>query len=215
MRSHVHFVRERTCETLHAVDYVELCFDAWALGGVLFKGDFGSSAQVLIDEMQVERSEEAVVEESPMCLYQSGSEAEDTVQRIESLTRTRTRVLREKLGRKVDTLACTHCAEMGETENDVQEYSTGHGPRLARQTALDAATAHGETRVRQELIAHLSCVSIGEEHAVLNAEEEYGDSSVRYQYFLVATPDVLSNSLVTPESFPVESTRVLFLVSTV
>ena len=34
--------------------------------------------------MEVERSEEAVVEESPKCLYQSGSEAEDTVQRIQS-----------------------------------------------------------------------------------------------------------------------------------
>ena len=39
----------------------EVCLDAWALGGVLFKGDFGSSAQVLIDEIQFERSEEAVV----------------------------------------------------------------------------------------------------------------------------------------------------------
>ena len=103
---------------------------------------------------------------SEVFLYQSGSEAEDTVQRIESLTRTRTRVLREKLGRKVDTLACTHCAQAGETEIVLQqEYSTGHRPRLVRQTALNAATAHGETRVRQELIAHLTCVSIGEEHA--------------------------------------------------
>ena len=83
-------------------------------------------------------------EESPKCFYQWGSAAEDTVQRIESLRRTRTRVLREKLVRKVDTLACTHCAQTGETEIVLQEYSTGHRPRLVRQTALNAATAHGE-----------------------------------------------------------------------
>ena len=35
---------------------------------VLFKGDSGSAAQALVDEMQLERSEEAVVEESPKCL---------------------------------------------------------------------------------------------------------------------------------------------------
>ena len=191
MRSHVQFVRERTRETPHAVDCVGGCFVAWALSGVLFKGDSGSAAEVLVDEIQVERSEEAVVGKSPKCLYQSVSEAEDTVQRIESLRRTRTRVSRENLGRKVDTLACTHCAQTGETEIVLQqEYSTGHGPRLARQTALNAATAHGETRVRQKLIAHLTCVSIGEEHAVFNAEEECGDSRVWYEYFLVATRDI-------------------------
>ena len=44
---------------------------------------------------------------------------------------------------------------------------------------------------------------------------ECGDSRVWYEYFGVATRDVLSYALVSPESFPVESTRVLFLVSTV
>ena len=67
------------------------------LSEVLFKGDSESATQALVDEMQVERTEEAVVEESPKFLYQSGSEAEDTAQRIESLTPT----LREKFGRKV------------------------------------------------------------------------------------------------------------------
>ena len=37
----------------------------------------------------------------PKCLYQSGSEAEDIVQRIESLTQTCARVLREELGGNV------------------------------------------------------------------------------------------------------------------
>ena len=98
---------ERDCPVVreatepYAVDCVRVCLDACRLSEVLFKRDSGSAAQVLVDEMQVERSEEAVVEESPKCLCQSGSEAEDTVQRIETLTRTRTRVLREKLGRKV------------------------------------------------------------------------------------------------------------------
>ena len=61
----------------------------------------GCAAQVLVDEMQVHRSEEAVVGESPKCLHQSDSEAEDTVQRIESLTQTCARVLGEKLDGKV------------------------------------------------------------------------------------------------------------------
>ena len=43
----------------------------------------------------------------------------------------------------------------------------------------------------------------------------FGDSHVWYEYIPVATRDVLSYALVSPESFPVESTRVLFLVSTV
>ena len=67
------------------------------------KGNSEPAAQVLVDEMEVERSEEAVVEESPKCLYQPGSEAEDTVQRNKRLTQTCARVLREKLGRKVDS----------------------------------------------------------------------------------------------------------------
>ena len=48
---------------------------------------------VPVDEMEVERSEEAVVRESPKCSQQSSGEAEDTVRRIESLTRIRDRVL--------------------------------------------------------------------------------------------------------------------------
>ena len=64
-------------------------------------------AQVLVGEMEVERSAEAVVEESPKCLHQSGSEAEDTVQRIESLTQTCARVLREELGGKVVSKSVT------------------------------------------------------------------------------------------------------------
>ena len=48
-----------------------------------------------------------------------------------------------------------------------------------------------------------------------HAEEECGDSRVWYENVLVATRDVVSYALVTPASFPVESTRVLFFVSTV
>ena len=51
-------------------------------------------------------------------------------------------------------LACTQCAQMGETENVLQqEYFTGQRPRLAKHAALNAATEHGETTVRQELVA--------------------------------------------------------------
>ena len=45
----------------------------WALGEVLSKGNSESAAQVLVDEMEVERSEEAVVKESPKCLHQSAA----------------------------------------------------------------------------------------------------------------------------------------------
>ena len=92
-------VREAT--EPHAVACVRVCLDAWGLSEVLSKGISESAAQVLVGEMEVERIEEAVVGESPKCLYQSGSEAEDTVQRIASPTRARTSVLRGKLGRKV------------------------------------------------------------------------------------------------------------------
>ena len=57
------------------------------------------------------------------------------------------------------------CAQIGETENVPQQdtvngtQSTGHRPRFARQVALNAATVHGETTVRQELIAHLNCMN--------------------------------------------------------
>ena len=98
---------ERDCQVVreatepHAVDCVRVCLDAWGLSEVLSKGNSESAAQVLVDEMEVERSEGAVVEESPKCLYQSGSEAEDTVQRIKRLPPTCARVLREELGSKV------------------------------------------------------------------------------------------------------------------
>ena len=83
----------------HAVDCVRVRLDSGGLSEVLFKGSSEPASQALIDEVEVERSEEAVVEESPKCLYQWSGEAEDTVQRIEGLTRICTRVLREKLGR--------------------------------------------------------------------------------------------------------------------
>ena len=41
----------------------------------------------------------------------------------------------------------------------------------------------------------------GDENVVLNAEEECGDSRVWYEYFPVATRDVLSYALVSPEFF--------------
>ena len=90
----------------------------------------------------------------------------------------------------------------------------GHRPRLAKQAALNTATKNGETAVRQkELIAHLNCL-IRRRPRGTHAEEECGDSRVRYEHILVATRDVLRNAWVTRESFPVEPTRVLFLVST-
>ena len=98
---------ERDCQVTHeapephAVDCVRVHLDTCSLSEVLFKGDSESAARVPVDEMEVERSEEAVVKESPKCSYQLSGEAEDTVQRIESLTRTCARVLREKLDRSV------------------------------------------------------------------------------------------------------------------
>ena len=59
-------VREAT--EPHAVDRVRACLNAWGLGEVLSKGNSESAAQVLVDEMEVERSEEAVVAESPRIL---------------------------------------------------------------------------------------------------------------------------------------------------
>ena len=100
---------ERDCQVSHdatephAVDCVRVHLDACGLSEVLFKGDSESAARVPDDEMEVERSEEAVVRESLKCSHQSSSEAEDTVRRIESLTRIRDRELREKFGRKVDS----------------------------------------------------------------------------------------------------------------
>ena len=76
----------------HAVDCVRAHLDACGSSEVLSKGSSEPASQALIDEMEVERSEEAVVEERPKCLYQSSGEAEDTAQRIESQTRIRDRV---------------------------------------------------------------------------------------------------------------------------
>ena len=100
---------ERDCQVsheateLHAVDCVQVHLDACGLSEVLFKGSSEIAPQALIDEMDVERSEEAVVKESPKCSYQSSGETEDTVKQIESPSRIRDRVLREKLRRKVDS----------------------------------------------------------------------------------------------------------------
>ena len=66
---------------------------------------------------------------------------------------------------RVRSIACTQCAQIGETENVPQQdtvngtQSTGHRPRCARQAASNAATETGETTVRQELIAHLNCLN--------------------------------------------------------
>ena len=114
----------------HAVDCVRVCLDAWGLSEVLFKGTSESAAQALVDEMEVERSEKAVVEESPKCLYQSGIEVEDTVQRIESPTRTRTRVLREKLGRKVDSKSIASSRpDRQEVLSQTEKRDDGHSTR--------------------------------------------------------------------------------------
>ena len=50
----------------------------------------------------------------------------------------------------VESIACTQCAQIGETENVPQQdtvsgtQSTGHRPRFASQAASNAATVHGE-----------------------------------------------------------------------
>ena len=95
--------------------------------GVKCYGDSESATQALVDEMQVERSEEAVVEESPKCLYQSGSEAEDTAQKIESLTQTCGRVLREKLGRKVASKSIASSRPDRQVQSEKRD--DGHGSR--------------------------------------------------------------------------------------
>ena len=126
---------ERDCQVSHeatephAVDCVRVHLDACGLSEVLSKGDSESAAQALIDEMEVERSEEAVVKESPKCSYQSSGEAEDTVKRIKSLTRIRDCVVREKLRRKVDSKSVASSwpdrqVELSQTENRSGEHST-------------------------------------------------------------------------------------------
>ena len=104
---------------------------------------------------------------------------------------------------------------MGETEIDSQqEHSTGHRSRLARQAALIAAAEHGETAVRHELIAHLNCLNRRRAHGTQRREGVRRFTCLVRLLYLVATRDVLSYASVTPESSPVESTRVFFLVST-
>ena len=126
---------KRDCQVSHeateprAVDCVQVHLDACSLSEVLFMGDSESAARVPVDEMEVERSEEAVVKESPKCSYQSSGEAEDTVKRIESLTRTCARVLREKLGRTVDSKSVASSrpdrqAAPSQTEKRSDEHST-------------------------------------------------------------------------------------------
>ena len=113
----------------HAVDCVRVHLNACGLSEVLFKGSSEPASQALIDEMEVVRSEEAVVKESPKCSYQSSGEVEDTVQRIESPTRTRDRVFREKFGRKVDSKSVASSlpdrqVTLSQTEKRSDEHST-------------------------------------------------------------------------------------------
>ena len=126
---------ERDCQVSHeatephAVDCVRVHLDACGLSEVLFKGDSESAARVPVDEMEVERSEEAVVRESPKCSHQSSGEAEDTVRRIESQTQIRDRVLREKFGRKVDSKSVASSrpdrqVAFSQTEKRSDEHST-------------------------------------------------------------------------------------------
>ena len=61
----------------HPVDCMRVHLDACGLSEVLFKGDSESAARVPVDEMDVERCEEAVAKESPKCSHQSSGEAED------------------------------------------------------------------------------------------------------------------------------------------
>ena len=116
-------------QSLMRVDCVRVRLDSRGLSEVLFKGSSEPASQALIDEMEVERSDEAVVEESPKCLCQSSGEAEDTVHRIESLTRIRDRVLREKFGRKVDSKSVASSRPdrqlaLSQTEKRSDEHNT-------------------------------------------------------------------------------------------
>ena len=70
------------------------------------------------------------MEEGPKYLYQSGSEAEDTAQRIESLTQTRARVLREKLGRKVASKSVASSRPHRQVvPSQSEKRDDGHGTR--------------------------------------------------------------------------------------
>ena len=98
-------------------------------GEVLFKRDSESAARVPVDEMEVERSEEAEGRESPKCSHLLSGEAEDTVRRIESLTRILDHVLREKVGRKVDSKSVSSSRPdiqvvLSQTEKRSDEHST-------------------------------------------------------------------------------------------
>ena len=69
------------------------------------------------------------MKESPKCSHHSSGEAEDTVRRIESLTRIRDRVLREKFGRKVDSKSVAPSrpdiqVALSQTEKRSDEHST-------------------------------------------------------------------------------------------
>ena len=113
----------------HAVDCVQVHLDACSLSVLLFKGESESAARVPVDEMEVERSEEAAVRESPKCSHQSSGEAEDTVLRVEGPTRICDRVLREKFGRKVDSKSVASSrpdiqVALSQTEKRSDEHST-------------------------------------------------------------------------------------------
>ena len=113
------------------------------------------------------------------------------------------------------------CAKIGETRNVPQQdtvngtQSAGRRPRFARQTASMQRQYMGETTVRQELIAHLNCSN---RRRARGTQRPGGvrrfTCSVRviFGWRLVM---FLSFAVVSPESFPVESTRVSILVSTV
>ena len=66
---------------------------------------------------------------------------------------------------RVKSIACTQCAQIGETENVPQQdtvngtQSTSHRPRFANQAPSNAATIHAETTVRKGLISHLHCMN--------------------------------------------------------
>ena len=88
------------------------------------------------------------MEESPKCLYQSVSEAEDTAQRIESPTQTCARVLREKLGRKVASKRIASSrADRQVVPSQSERRHDGHGTRSrVKGKEYDGPFAHvGET----------------------------------------------------------------------
>ena len=79
-------------------------------------------------------------------------------------------------------------------------------PRFARRPSTMNSFFPAEGSYPQNHVAGQSRLQISE----LQFYRVCGDSRVWYEYFPVVTRDVLSCALVSPESFPVESTRVRF-----